>query len=497
MSDTNQPREDSPEAQRRNKLESWRESGVAYPNGFERGDWASDLQREHADTDKQALEEQQIEVRLAGRIILQRNMGKAIFVTIRDASGDIQLYARQQDFSGFSDFSELDLGDLIGVLGTLFRTNRGELTLQVAQMQLLVKCLHPLPEKYHGLSNREQRYRHRYLDLMVNPESVKTFRQRSVIINALRQELNAQEFLEVETPMLQRVSSGAVATPFATHHKSLKQDMYLRIAPELNLKRLVVGGFERVYELNRCFRNEGLSPRHNPEFTMLEWYQAYSDFEGMMQMTEQLCRAAAEAVHGGLRFEVFEREYDFSKSFRRLGMYEALKEAVPELPDAQALRELSTALEWAERLGVAVADDAGSGKLLLQMFENMVEPNLAQPTFITDHPVEVSPLARRRNDDPWLAERFELFCNGWELANGFSELNDPQDQTERFHEQMRAREEGDAEAMQYDADYIQALEYGLPPTGGAGIGVDRLAMFLLNAASIRDVLLFPQMKPSQ
>jgi lysyl-tRNA synthetase class 2 len=420
-------------------------------------------------------------------------MGKASFATLQDGSGRIQVYVTN-DFVGaeaHDQFKHWDLGDIVGVEGTLFKTNKGELTVQAKSIRLLAKALRPLPEKFHGLTDQEMRYRQRYLDLIVNPEVRELFLKRSKIIQSLRDVLRNEAYLEVETPMMQPIPGGATARPFKTHHNALDMELYLRIAPELYLKRLVVGGIERVFEINRNFRNEGMSTRHNPEFTMLEWYCAYEDWTYMMDLTERLVRAAAEASVGSTTVTYQGKALDFGKPFARLAIPEAIRRQGVE----GDLRDRAFLSKKLKALSVGHDDHQGWGSLQLMLFENLAERHLLEPTFITDFPAEVSPLARRRDNDPELTDRFELFIDAKEVANGFSELNDPEDQAQRFLDQAKAKEAGDQEAMYYDADYIRALEYGLAPTAGAGLGVDRLVMLLTDSPSIRDVILFPQMRP--
>jgi lysyl-tRNA synthetase class 2 len=435
---------------------------------------------------KEELEKARPRARVAGRMMLKRVMGKASFATLQDGSGRIQAYITS-DLPGYEDFKHWDLGDIVGLEGHLFKTMKGELTVHASALRLLAKALRPLPEKFHGLTDHESRYRQRYVDLIVNPQVREIFERRSQIVQTLREVLRGEGYLEVETPMMQPIPGGAVARPFKTHHNALDMELYLRIAPELYLKRLVVGGIERVFEINRNFRNEGISTRHNPEFTMLEWYCAYEDWNYMMALTEKLVRAAA----GVPQVQYQGKTIELAKAFARLSIPEAIRRHGIEgdLRDRSLLsRELS-------RLKVDHRKEQGWGALQLMLFEALAERHLVQPTFITDFPAEVSPLARRRDSDPELTDRFELFIDAKEVANGFSELNDPEDQAARFLDQAKAKEAGDHEAMYYDADYIRALEYGLPPTAGAGLGVDRLVMLLTDSPSIRDVILFPHMRP--
>ena len=483
-------------AERRAKLAAWRESGKAYPNDFRRENLAARLDELYGEKTKEELEATPIAVTVAGRVMLKRVMGKASFLTIQDLSGRIQLYV-QKDAIGeaaYEDFKKWDLGDIVGAVGTLFKTKTGELTVQCSEIRLLSKCLRPLPEKFHGLTDVEQKYRQRYLDLATNEETRFTFVARSRMIQSIRNYMTHHGFLEVETPMMHPIPGGAAAKPFTTHHNALDMELFLRIAPELYLKRLVVGGFEKVFEVNRNFRNEGLSPRHNPEFTMMEFYEAYADYRSLMDFTEGLIRQAAREALGTEVFDYQGRTLDLSKPFRRMTIAEAIHYHHPGynlsmLGDAGWLKQKLADLK------VEVLPTSGLGTLQMQLFEETTEAELWEPTYIVDYPTEVSPLARRSDKNPDITERFELFIVGREIANGFSELNDPEDQAARFMEQAKAKEAGDEEAMYYDADYIRALEYGLPPTGGCGIGIDRLVMLLTNAPSIRDVILFPQMRP--
>ncbi len=483
-------------AERRAKLQAWRDSGRAYPNDFRRENLAARLDELYGEKTKEELEATPIAVTVAGRIMLKRIMGKASFATIQDLSGRIQLYV-QKDGVGeavYDDFKKWDLGDIVGATGTLMKTKTGELTVQCSEIRLLSKCLRPLPEKFHGLTDIEQKYRQRYLDLATNEETRFTFVARSRMVQSIRNYMTHHGFLEVETPMMHSIPGGAAAKPFTTHHNALDMELFLRIAPELYLKRLVVGGFEKVFEVNRNFRNEGLSPRHNPEFTMMEFYEAYADYQTLMDFTEGLLRQAAREALGTEVFDYQGRTLDLSKPFRRMTIAEAIHYHHP----GYSLTMLNDAGWLRQKLGdlkVEVKPLAGLGTLQMQLFEETTEAELWDPTFIIDYPTEVSPLARRSDKNPEVTERFELFIVGREIANGFSELNDPEDQAARFQEQAKAKDAGDEEAMYYDADYIRALEYGLPPTGGCGIGIDRLVMLLTNSPSIRDVILFPQMRP--
>ncbi|OHE85984.1 MAG: lysine--tRNA ligase [Lysobacterales bacterium RIFOXYD1_FULL_69_11] len=485
-------------AERRAKLKALRGQGIAFPNDFRRDSYAGDLQSEFEDAERwttEALEGEGRQVALAGRILLKRVMGKASFVQVQDESGRIQLFLQANALGeAYDAFKGWDVGDIVGATGVLTRTRTGELSVKVATLRLLTKSLRPLPDKWHGLSDVEQRYRQRYVDLIVSPEARDVFVKRSRIIRAMRAWLDARRFLEVETPMMHYIPGGATAKPFVTHHNALDLELYLRVAPELYLKRLVVGGLERVYEINRNFRNEGVSTRHNPEFTMLELYEAYATYTEIMDLTEGVIRDVAQEVLGTTAVEWDGQAIDLGPAFRRWSMTDAVLEHNPEITAAD-LRDLDAMRAHCARLKIAVKAGWGWGKLLLEVFEKTVEHTLIQPTFITDHPVEVSPLARASDADPELTDRFELFIGGKELANGFSELNDPEDQAARFQAQVDAKEGGDDEAMHFDADYIRALEVGLPPTGGLGIGIDRMVMLLTDSASIRDVLLFPYMRP--
>lgn len=477
-------------AQRREKLSRIRSQRNAYPNDFRRDSLAADLDAQFGGLTKEALESLGHTVAVAGRITRMRGP----FTVILDGSGPFQLYMSNKTLSGaaLDAFELLDLGDIIGVRGRLFKTGKGELTVWVEDLQLLTKSLRPLPDKYRGLTDTEVRYRQRYLDLIANPETRTVFQTRSRIVAFLRDYFSTRDFMEVETPMMQVIPGGATARPFITHHNALDQDMYLRVAPELFLKRLVVGGFERVFELNRNFRNEGLSTRHNPEFTMLEFYQAYADYHDLMDLTEDLFRQLAQAVLGTTQLTSQGVTYDFAQPFDRLSVADAVRRQIPDCGDLTSVAALRT---LCARLGLAVDPDTSAGHLLMAVFEDQVEPTLLQPTFITRYPTEVSPLARASDDDPSVTDRFELIVGGRELANGFSELNDADDQAARFRAQVALKDSGDAEAMHYDADYVEALEYGMPPTAGEGIGVDRLVMLFTDSPSIKDVLLFPHMRP--
>lgn len=484
-------------AQRKAKLKALREHGVAFPNDFRRDSLAADLHARFDGMEKEALAEQGIRVAVAGRMMTRRIMGKASFATLQDMSGQIQVYvARDNLAEGLynEQFKKWDLGDILGATGTLFKTNTGELSVQVDDVRLLTKALRPLPDKFHGLADQETRYRQRYLDLITNEESRNTFIVRSKVVDYIRRYLTAKQFLEVETPMMQTIPGGAAARPFVTHHNALDMELYLRIAPELYLKRLVVGGFEKVFEINRNFRNEGLSTRHNPEFTMLEFYWGYADYNDLMDLTEDMLRGMAAEILGSMQFESEGVAYDFSQPFHRMTVNEAILQHLPSATAAQ-LSTLEQASALAGELGIQVKSNWGLGKVQIEIFEAVAEHKLIQPTFITAYPAEVSPLARRNDNDPHITDRFEFFVGGRELANGFSELNDAEDQAQRFLDQVQQKEAGDDEAMFYDDDYITALEHGMPPTAGEGIGIDRLVMLLTNSPSIRDVLLFPHMRP--
>ena len=481
--------------QRRAKLDALRKKGIAYPNTFRRDSLSGDLRNQYKEASKEELEEKSIQVTVAGRIMLQRIMGKASFITIQDMEGQIQAYIRSNDLpeGQYEDFKTWDLGDIIGVSGKLFLTKTGELTVHADSIEMLTKSLRPLPEKHSGLVDTEQRYRKRYLDLITNPDSLDIFKKRSQIVSSIRDFFIKNNYLEVETPMMHSVLGGAAAKPFTTHHNALDMDLYLRIAPELYLKRLVVGGLEKVFEINRNFRNEGLSTKHNPEFTMLEYYSAYADFNDQMAFIEDLFKTLTEQVLGSSKIDQNGVSYDFSQPFKKISLKDAVSEKLSV--DSSSLDGRDFLLEIGKRYKLENLDNMSDGKILFELFEELVEGDLIQPTFITGYPKDVSPLSRSSDVNILEVDRFELFIGGKEIANGFSELNDPEDQAERFRMQVDQKTAGDEEAMEYDSDYIEALEYGLPPCAGVGIGIDRLVMLLTGAQSIRDVLLFPQMKP--
>lgn len=480
---------------RKQKLSDLRTQGFSFPNAFRRTALAANLMAEHQHQTKEALETAHVAVAVAGRIVLRRVMGKASFFHIQDVSGRIQIYVRANELpETYEEFSKYwDMGDIVGIKGVLFMTNTGELTVHADEMVLLTKSLRPLPDKFHGLADQETCYRKRYVDLIANEDTRKTFLIRSRLVQALRHFMDQHQFLEVETPMMHPIPGGALARPFVTHHNALSQDMFLRIAPELYLKRLVVGGFERVYEINRNFRNEGLSTRHNPEFTMIEFYQAYADYRELMDFTELLIRHLSDAVLKTRQIEYQGTILDFDKPFARLSMKEAVLYYHQDIPD-DTLDTLEGCRAFLESLHLPYKPSDGLGKLHMILFEETVEHQLIQPTFITGYPTEVSPLARRNLEDGEITDRFEFFIGGREIANGFSELNDAEDQAERFMKQVKEKDAGDLEAMHFDSDYIEALEYGMPPTAGEGIGIDRLVMLFTNAPSIRDVILFPHLR---
>ena len=483
-------------AQRRQDLKELRKTGNAYTNQFKRDSLALNLYAQYKNKSKEELEGESIKVAVAGRMMSRRIMGKASFAHIQDMSGKIQLYVRRDDLVDgvYNDgFKKWDIGDIIGATGTIMKTNKGELSIHVDSIELLTKSLQPLPEKFHGLTDQEIRYRQRYVDLIMNEETRNTFKIRSRVIEFLRSYLKNENYMEVETPMMHVIPGGATARPFTTHHNSLDMELFLRIAPELYLKRLVVGGFEKVFEINRSFRNEGLSPRHNPEFTMLEFYQAYSDYEDLMNLTENMIRELTSNIFGSHEVTYQDQVYDLGKSFERMTVLESILKHNESIVDSD-LQSLEKIRNIAKKLDIPIEDNYGLGKIQIEIFEKTVESKLSLPTFITQFPTEVSPLARKSDDDPFVTDRFEFFIAGREIANGFSELNDPEDQAERFSKQVDEKKAGDAEAMHFDEDYIRALEYGMPPTAGEGIGIDRLVMFLTDSASIRDVILFPHMR---
>jgi len=486
-------------SERRSKLEDLRKLGVAFPNQFKPENLSSELHKNFDSDDKESLEKKGIEVSVSGRMMLKRVMGKASFATIQDNNGRIQLYVARDFINSddnpelYAQFKKWDLGDIIGAKGKLFKTRTNELTIEVTEILLLTKSIRPLPEKFHGLSDQETKYRQRYVDLIVNEDTKKTFLNRSKIISNMRAFMEGHEFLEVETPMLHPIPGGASARPFETHHNALDMDMYLRIAPELYLKRLVVGGFDRVFEINRNFRNEGLSVRHNPEFTMMEFYAAYKEYKWLMDFTENCIRDVTNKICGTLKITYQDKTIDFEKPFERLTLVEAIMKHSSEFSEDQ-LNDIDFIKSYLSKNGENLSDSAGLGAYQLALFELEAEAKLWDPTYIIDYPTEVSPLARASDTNDAITERFELFIAGREIANGFSELNDAEDQAKRFQTQVAAKDAGDEEAMYYDADFIRALEYGLPPTGGCGVGIDRLVMLLTDSPSIRDVILFPHMR---
>ncbi|MBI3713578.1 MAG: lysine--tRNA ligase [Burkholderiales bacterium] len=507
MSDQQSPATELPQddnsiiAERRAKLDAIRAQGVAFPNDFRPTHKAAALQTQYGDTPREELEALNVEVTIAGRMMLKREAGKkAAFATLQDASGlkadgRIQLYVTS-DKTGEAEmeaFRHYDLGDILGIVGVLFKTKTDELTVKVTQLRLLTKSLRPLPDKFHGLANQETKYRQRYVDLIMSEETRRTFKARTAAMNSIRSFMNSHDFMEVETPMLHVIPGGAAAKPFITHHNALDMEMYLRIAPELYLKRLVVGGFDRVFEVNRNFRNEGVSPRHNPEFTMMEFYAAYVDYKWLMDFTEDVIRKAAVDAHGTAVLSYQGKELDLSKPFQRLTIVGAINKYAPHYT-AEQLNDAEFIKAELKKFGVNPFATAGLGALQLALFEETAEAQLWEPTYIIDYPAEVSPLARASDTVPGITERFELFMTGREIANGFSELNDAEDQAARFMAQVAAKDAGDEEAMYYDADYIRALEYGLPPTGGCGIGIDRLMMLITDSPNIRDVILFPHLR---
>jgi len=496
VTDSNGQEENKLIAERRKKLATLSEGGNPYPNDFHRNALADELQHMYGTRERDSLESENINVAVAGRMMVKRVMGKASFIKLQDRSGQIQVRVeRDRLLEGvYPDFKKWDVGDIVGATGTLFKTKTGELTVRADELRLLTKSLRPLPEKFHGLADQEIRYRQRYVDLIMNKSSRDVFRKRSAIVQYIRAFLDAQNYLEVETPMMQTTPGGAIARPFTTHHNALDMSLYLRIAPELNLKRLIVGGFERVYEINRNFRNEGVSTQHNPEFTMLELYRAYATYEDLIDMVEALLHGMSDAILGTTKVTYQGEEVDFGKQFARLTVEDVILKFNPDL-DKSKLRDRDYLAGVCEKLDIPIKDSYGPGKIQIEIFEKTGEDNLREPTFVTQYPTEVSPLSRKNDDDPFLTDRFEFFVLGREIANGFSELNDSEDQAERFQSQVANREAGDEEAMAYDHDYIRALEYGMPPTAGIGVGIDRLVMLFTNSPSIRDVLLFPHMRP--
>jgi lysyl-tRNA synthetase class 2 len=491
----NQQTENEQIEQRKKKLASLREHGIAFPSGFKRDALADSLHEQYESLSAEQLAEKPIFVNIAGRMMTRRVMGKASFANLKDMSGVMQVYiARDLLPEGeYEAFKHADLGDIFGVQGEVFKTKTGELSVKAHRVYLLTKALRPMPDKFHGLTDTEQRYRQRYVDLIVNDHTRQVFRLRSKLIALVRRFFDEHGFMEVETPMMHPMAGGAAARPFKTHHNTYDTELFLRIAPELYLKRLVVGGFEKVYEINRNFRNEGVSTRHNPEFTMIEFYEAYATYLDFMNLTEKLFRYLAQELLGQDHVLLQGQQIDFSRPFARMTLRESILTLNPEIR-AEQLDDLEQAKLLAKKLGLEINPQAGLGKLQTDLFEKLVEKRLIQPTFITQFPTEVSPLARANDENPFVTDRFEFFVNGQEIANGFSELNDAEDQAERFRAQMDAKASGDEEAMDYDEDYITALEYGLPPTAGQGIGIDRLAMLFTDSASIRDVILFPLMR---
>ena len=495
MSDSNIGGEASILEERRRKLEELRDQNIAYVNNYTPTDKAQELHDSHGHLSKQELEDKKItNLAVAGRIVLKRIMGNASFVTIRDGSGDIQAYISKNNIDPelYKNFKSWDLGDIIGITGDLFKTKTEELTVEAHSIILITKSLRPMPEKHKGLTDIEIKYRQRYLDLMSSPESKEIFIKRSKIVSSIRASMLEDNFLEVETPMMHSIPGGAVAKPFITQHNALDRELFLRIAPELHLKRLLVGGFDKVFEINRSFRNEGLSTRHNPEFTMLEFYAAFASFNGTIDFTKSIIQSASEAIGNNDQIEWDGDKIDLSH-FSIKTLNDLVLEHNPDL-SVDDLTSLDKLRSYSKRINVSYKDSWGAGKILLEIFEKSVEANLIQPTFVTEYPVEVSPLSRRNNENPLIADRFELFIGGKEIANGFCELNDPDDQAERFKDQVKAKADGDDEAMGFDEDYITALEHGMPPAVGVGVGIDRLVMMLTNQSSIRDVILFPQLK---
>ena len=483
-------------AQRREKLGELRAQGNAYPNDFRRDSMAGELHEQYAQNEKQWFDDNVVKVKVAGRLIAKRIMGKASFARLKDQSGEIQLFLQRDNLGEdiYNQFKQYDIGDIVGAEGELFQTKTGELTIRVKQIRLLTKSLRPLPEKFHGLADQELKYRQRYVDLIVNESSREVFRTRAKVVNYFRQFLNDRDYLEIESPMMQSIPGGATAKPFVTHHNALDIELFMRVAQELYVKRTIVGCFDKVYELNRVFRNEGLSTRHNPEFTMLEYNEAYVDYNDYMDMTEEMIRGVVEHVLGTTTVEYQGGTYDFGKPFERLTLFDSILKFNPNIT-AEQLNDIEQAKQIAQNLKIEIQDDYGLGKIQTEIFEATVEDKLKDPTFITSYPAEVSPLSRPDDNNPEITDRFELFIGGRELVNGFSELNDPEIQAQRFKQQVALKDSGDDEAMYYDKDYIRALEYGLPPNAGGGIGIDRLVMLLTDSASIRDVILFPHMRP--
>ena len=497
MTDEQQPQDEHKLiAERRAKLDEIREKRIAFPSDFRRNVMSGELHAEYENKDNEALEAEPVRVKIAGRLMAKRVMGKASFAQLQDQSGRMQIFI-QRDAVGediYKEFKSWDVGDIFAAEGVMFRTKTGELSVKADAIRLLTKSLRPLPDKFHGLEDQETRYRQRYLDLIMNEASRETFHIRTRVVQHIRRYLDDKGFMEVETPMMHAIPGGATAKPFETHHNALDLQMFLRIAPELYLKRLVVGGFEKVYEVNRNFRNEGVSTRHNPEFTMLEFYEAYADYNDLMDHTEAMLRTMALEILGDTKVPYQGDIYDFGKPFARLTVKQSILFYNEDISEAE-LDDIDQARAIAERLGIPLKDGFGLGKIQIEIFEKTVEHLLKEPTFITAYPTEVSPLARRNDDDPFVTDRFEFFVGGRELANGFTELNDAEDQAERFRKQVEEKDAGDDEAMHFDADYVRALEHGMPPTAGEGIGIDRLVMLFTDAPSIRDVLLFPYMRP--
>jgi len=480
---------------RREKLKNLRSNSNAYPNGFKRHDYLADIDNNYQHQSKEALAELNKSVVVAGRIMTKRIMGKASFVHIQDMTGKLQVYINQNQLAEgvYDNFKTWDIGDIIGVTGVVFKTKTGELSISANTIEMLTKSLRPLPDKYHGLQDQEVKYRQRYLDLIVNEKTRQTFKTRSQMITFIRDFLTQHDFVEVETPMMQVLPGGAAARPFVTHHNALDMPLYLRVAPELYLKRLVVGGLERVFEINRNFRNEGVSTRHNPEFTMLEYYQAYADYIDAMNMVEELLKSCVEKLTGSKHLNYGTHVLDFEKKFERITVIDSILKYNSDITK-EDLQDRTRAAKIAQKLGLTIHDNYGLGKIIMEIFDSTVEEKLIQPTFVTQYPTEVSPLSRPSDENDFFVDRSEFYCAGRELANLFSELNDPDDQAEKFRKQMKDKDAGDLEAMPYDEDYITALEYGLPPTAGVGIGIDRLAMLLTDSMSIREVILFPHMR---